>query len=125
MRLGLAAAALLLLTASAAEASQATRIAAGRRIAERNCGGCHAIGPGASPLPGAPPFRELHRRYPAGGLEQLLQEGMLAPEAAPEEGSPRRHPRMPQVALGPDEAANLKAFLQSLEPGRRRPPRRR
>jgi mono/diheme cytochrome c family protein len=125
MRLALAAAALLVLAASAAEASQVQRIAAGRMIAKRNCGGCHAVGQGASPLPGAPPFRELYRRYPPGGLEQLLKEGMLAPEAAPEEGSARRHPRMPQVSLGPDEVANLKAFLQSLEPGRTRPRRRR
>ena len=125
MRLALASIAALLLLASAAEASQASRIAAGRVVARRNCGGCHATGQGASPLAGAPPFRELYRRYPAGGLEQLLQEGMLAPEEAPEEGSARRHPRMPQVSLGPDEVANLKAFLQSLEPGRQAARRRR
>lgn len=60
----------------------------GQRIAERNCGGCHAVGPGVSPLAVAPPFRTLHDRYPRGGLDEILQEGMLRPSRMPEEGSP-------------------------------------
>ena len=90
-------------------------VSAGQRIAQRDCGGCHAVGSGASPLADAPPFRDLHRRYPAGGLRQILQEGMIAPLDPPEEGSPRRHPRMPMVTLGEDELADLTAYLKSLE----------
>lgn len=105
-----------LMAACAASSAEAPQAAAGRAVAQRACGGCHAAGEGPSPLAEAPPFRLLYRRYPPGGLEQLLQEGMLAPERPQEEGSPERHPRMPQVAMDPDEVAALKAFLRSLEP---------
>ncbi|CAN5529428.1 hypothetical protein BH10PSE3_BH10PSE3_26940 [soil metagenome] len=90
---------------------------AGQRVAQRNCGGCHAVAKGASPLDDAPPFRDLHKRYRAGGLAQLLREGMLQPLRMPEEGSPRRHPRMPMAVLGDDEITQLTAYLKSLEPG--------
>jgi mono/diheme cytochrome c family protein len=96
-------------------------VAAGRRIAERNCGGCHAVAQGFSPLADAPPFRDIHRRYPAGGLPQILQEGMVAPLRPPEEGSVPHHPRMPMAELGDDEVAALTAYLKSLEPARKAP----
>ena len=88
----------------------------GQRIAERNCGGCHAVGSGASKLADAPPFRTLHDRYPPGGLDEILQEGMLRPSRMPEEGSPPSHPRMPMADLDDDEVAQLKAYLSSLDP---------
>lgn len=106
-------AALTIVTAAVAETPE---IAAGRRLAERNCGGCHAVGAGASPHEAAPPFRDLHHRYPPGGLPQILQEGMIAPIDTQEEGSVPVHPRMPQVELGPDEVFELIAYLRSLEP---------
>ncbi len=110
-------AAMLAASAGAALAADPPyQVAAGKLIAQRNCGVCHAVGVGPSPLAAAPPFRELYHRYPPGGLEQILEEGMLAPTEPPEEGAPRRHPRMPQFTLGPDEVANLKAYLKSLEP---------
>lgn len=96
-------------------------VAAGQRIAEENCGMCHATGKGPSPLPGAPPFRDLYHRYPAGGLAQLLQEGMIAPTSPPEEGRPQQHPRMPQVLLDDDQVAELPAYLSSLDPHAKRP----
>lgn len=87
-------------------------------VAQRNCGTCHAVAPGAdrSPLADAPPFAALYQRYPAGGLDQLLTEGMLAPSRPPEEGSPSRHPRMPMVQLDDDEIAQLRAYLRRLDP---------
>lgn len=87
-------------------------------IAQRNCGTCHAVAPGAdlSPLADAPPFATLYRRYPPGGLDQILTEGMLAPSRPPEEGSPNRHPRMPMVQLDDDEVAQLRAYLRRLDP---------
>ena len=87
----------------------------GQRIAERNCGGCHAVASGASKLADAPPFRTLHDRYPPGGLDVILQEGMLRPSRMPEEGSPPSHPRMPMADLDDDEVAQLKAYLRSLD----------
>ncbi|PZR37415.1 cytochrome c [Caulobacter segnis] len=90
----------------------------GERIAQRACGGCHAVRGSRSPLPDAPPFARLHARYRQGGLDALLDEGMLAPPQPPEEGSPRTHPRMPMARLDDDQRADLKAYLKSLEPKR-------
>ncbi len=91
----------------------------GKQVAERSCGGCHAVSHGPSPMAGAPAFSDLHRRYPVGGLPQLLQEGMVLPsDRMQEEGSRYTHPRMPAVQLGPDEIEALTAYLRSLEPKR-------
>lgn len=103
--------------AMAADPDPAT-LAYGRRVADHACGGCHAAGEGASPLADAPPFRTLHRRYPAGGLAQLLDEGMLPSQTIQEEGSRPTHPRMPVATLDPDEVSALTAYLRSLEPKR-------
>ena len=100
------------------DAANSVDISLGQRIAQRHCGGCHAVAAGDSPLADAPPFRNLHRRYPAGGLAQLLDEGML-PEVNPrEEGGRPGHPRMPTAKLDLDEVAALTAYLRSLEPAR-------
>lgn len=95
----------------------------GQRIAQRNCGICHAVDARPSPLADAPPFATLYRRYRPGGLDQILTEGMLAPSRKPEEGSPDHHPRMPMVELDDDEVAQLKAYLRSLDPRPRTGPR--
>jgi len=92
------------------------QILGGQGIAQRNCGICHAVDARPSPLSDAPPFATLYRRYPPGGLDQILAEGMLAPSRKPEEGSPDHHPRMPMVELDEDEVAQLKAYLRSLDP---------
>lgn len=96
-------------------------VTAGLGLAKRHCSGCHAIAEGPSPLPDAPPFARLHRRYGAGCLDVLLREGMLSPLRPPEEGGPPRHPRMPMAVLDDDERASLTAYLRSLDP-RRNPP---
>lgn len=90
-------------------------VIAGRRVAQDYCGMCHATGGGGSPLPNAPPFRELFKRYPPGQLGRLLKEGMLAPENPPEEGSPPRHPKMPMRTLGDDQISELTAYLTALD----------
>lgn len=88
----------------------------GRRVAKTYCGQCHALGEGPSPLPAAPPFAKLYRRYPqGGGLEDLLGEGMIAPATPQEEGEPRMHPLMPQVHLDEDEISALVAFLKAVQ----------
>ena len=108
------------LAVAAPAAAESPEVSAGGRLAQRYCGGCHAVaaGPGRSPLADAPPFRELYKRYGPGGLAGLLAEGMLTPDPSLEEGVLPGHPRMPMVALGVDERAALKAYLESLEPGR-------
>lgn len=84
----------------------AETVEAGRAIAEARCASCHAVGPsGASPLPPAPPLRELHRRYPVEHLAEALAEGIAV-----------GHPAMPEVVLEPPEIDAFIAYLQSLEP---------
>ena len=46
----------------------------GMALVETHCAECHAIDKsGASPLPSAPPFRDLHERYPVEHLERGLR----------------------------------------------------
>ncbi len=106
------------LMAAPAHGLESLQIASGRRLARANCGECHAIGAGRSPFRDAPPFRQLYRRYRAGGLDALLDEGMIARPPIEEEGE-RFHPRMPSVDLDDTERSDLRAYLQSLEPHRR------
>lgn len=104
-----------------AAAPRSPEVIQGERIARANCGECHEVGSGKSPLADAPPFAELYKRYRAGGLEGLLTEGMLARDPPLEEGSSNRHPRMPSVMLDLDQRKSLIAYLHSLEPTKVKP----
>ena len=104
------------LAATATAASAQASAVNGQQLAQRHCGGCHAVSGLKSPLPGAPAFAKLYLRYPPGGLDRVLSEGMLSPQSPPEEGSPWTHPRMPQVKFDDDQRADLKAYLRSLDP---------
>jgi cytochrome c len=55
-------------------------------------------------LPIAPPFRDLHNRYPVEALEEALSEGIRV-----------GHPSMPEFSLDPDQIVDLIAFLRSLQ----------
>lgn len=91
-------------------------IPAGMAVAQRFCGGCHAVDAGQSPMADAPPFSTLHQRYRAGCLEVALSEGMLEASHPPEEGSSRHHPRMPMAVLADDQRSDLTAYLKGLDP---------
>lgn len=74
-------------------------------FAKTHCSQCHSIDPvGPSPLSVAPPFRELHERYPVEDLQEALAEGIRT-----------GHPSMPEFRLEPDQIGDLIAFLKSLE----------
>lgn len=80
-------------------------IARGGALATERCADCHAVGrTGASPLAEAPPFRDLHLRYPVEHLAEALAEGIAV-----------GHPAMPQFVLEPHEVEALILYLQSLE----------
>lgn len=73
-------------------------------LAERNCAVCHAIGArGESPNAKAPPFRLMHRRYPAESLDEAFRRGLLT-----------RHPAMPEMRFLPQELADLTAYFRTL-----------
>ena len=57
----------------------------------------------ASTLKIAPPFRELHLRYPIENLREALVEGIIT-----------GHPTMPEFRLDPGQASDVIAYLQTL-----------
>ncbi len=79
---------LVLLSLGASGAAAADSAASdGKALLGKNCGRCHAIeAKGDSPLPQAPPLREVYLKYPIDQLEEGFAEGM---------GS--RHRDMPQI----------------------------
>jgi cytochrome c len=77
----------------------------GLAYARANCARCHSIDKVTeSPLKLAPPFRELHNRYPVETLEEALGEGIVT-----------GHPNMPEFRLEPDQIGDLISYLKSLE----------
>ena len=96
---------LLALAYAAPTFANDAKVARGRTLAQANCARCHAVGRlGASPLPEAPPFRELHRRYPVEDLAESLAEGIRT-----------GHPGMPEFRFDPDQVDALIGYLKSLE----------
>ena len=99
-----AALATALLTSTAVQAQDAA-VQRGHAFAQANCARCHAIGPaGDSPLPKAPPFRELHQRYPVESLAEAFAEGIRT-----------AHRAMPEFELNQQQIGDLIAYLKSLE----------
>ena len=100
--LAVAAASLWSADPAAAQSPAAQR---GLTFVRVHCAQCHAIDKvSASPLAVAPPFRDLHRKYPVESLERPLAEGLTA--------SP---PSMPQFRLDPAQIADVIAYLKTLE----------
>jgi len=72
---------------------------------QRNCAVCHAVGTrGESRNHEAPPFRELHTRYPVEMLAEALAEGILT-----------GHPAMPQFTFPPGEIEDIIVYLKSIQ----------
>lgn len=100
-------AAILLLVVCVPGATQPAQgsIQQGLAIARTHCARCHSIdASGPSPLPLAPPFRDLHKLYPVESLEEALAEGIMT-----------GHSEMPQFRFEPEEIENLITWLKSLE----------
>ena len=77
----------------------------GQTFVRANCSTCHAIDKlSASPLKIAPPFRDLHRRYPVESLQEALVEGIRT-----------GHVNMPEFRLDAGQASDVIAYLKSLE----------
>lgn len=77
----------------------------GRLLVVRNCGRCHAVGlDDRSPLPLAPPFREVVKRYPPDNLAEALAEGIVT-----------GHDGMPEFVFEPVQIVAIVDYLQSLK----------
>jgi cytochrome c len=90
--------------ASVAYAAADSAASDGKALLEKNCSRCHAIeAKGDSPLPQAPPLREVYLKYPIDQLEEGFAEGM---------GS--RHRDMPQIQFSPDQVSAILNYLGSI-----------
>jgi len=95
---------LLLLAGSSHAAGDTDPVQRGQALLERNCAGCHAIGPtGDSAMPEAPPFREVKKLYPIETLAEPLAEGIVG-----------GHPEMPVRAFAPEDIDAILAYLATL-----------
>ena len=81
---------------------------AGRRLVEEKCARCHSIAnAGASPYPGAQPFRNLGARWTRDQLRQALHVGIIA-----------EHDRSGvrfEMRLSDQEIDDFLTFLNSIE----------
>ncbi|MFZ1814757.1 MAG: cytochrome c [Rhizobiaceae bacterium] len=81
-------------------------IAHGEELAKANCSQCHAVGQtGESAHQKAPPFRMLSERLPVDTIAEMLL-AKLSPE----------HSDMPKFTATPEQAADLEAFITSIQP---------
>jgi mono/diheme cytochrome c family protein len=76
----------------------------GKRVAQRYCGGCHAIeATGLSPNPKSPPFPLIAERYPRNNPAPVLIDGTVI-----------RHPGMPEFNLLENETDGLVAYIRRI-----------
>jgi mono/diheme cytochrome c family protein len=77
----------------------------GETLLTRDCARCHAVGrAGASPVAGAPAFRDLGKRYPIESLEEALGEGIMS-----------GHPDMPEFNFDADQVGAIIDYLNSIQ----------
>jgi tetratricopeptide (TPR) repeat protein len=77
----------------------------GKKLAEKNCSWCHAIGSsGESPNAKAPQFRTIQSRHPLVTLREPLSRGVAAP-----------HDQMPRFQLTNREIDEIVAYINSLK----------
>lgn len=77
----------------------------GHDLLRANCASCHAIDAASlSPLPKAPPFREIVKRYDPSALEEALAEGIVT-----------GHEQMPEFAFEPEQISAIIAYLDTLK----------
>ncbi len=96
---------LCLILPGAVAAQMSPREQRGQTFVHANCSNCHATDKlSASPLKIAPPFRELHLRYPVENLQEALVEGIRT-----------GHANMPEFRLDPGQASDVIAYLKTLE----------
>ena len=97
--------ALYLAFSSVAVAQMSPSEQRGQTFVRANCSNCHATDRASpSSLKIAPPFRELHLRYPVKSLQEALVEGVRT-----------GHPNMPEFQLDPGQASDVIAYLKTLE----------
>jgi len=96
----------MLLVSAASLPALADELAAGRELAEKMCGTCHAIGPeDETENAEAPTFMEIAGRYSVWNLQEALAEGIVV-----------GHEDMPAFTLQPDQISALLTYMETLSP---------
>lgn len=86
-------------------AQMSPEVQRGLTFVRTNCAQCHSVDRiSDSPLRIAPPFRDLHKRYPVEDLAESLAEGIRT-----------GHPSMPEFKLDPGQIGDVIAYLKTLE----------
>jgi mono/diheme cytochrome c family protein len=94
-----------LLALPSAAGAQSPAEQRGMTFVHTNCARCHSIDKiSPSPLQPAPPFRDLHLRYPIESLAEAFAEGIRT-----------GHPSMPEFRLDSGQIRDVLAYLKSLE----------
>src|SRR6266849_3400771 len=102
VKLSVAVASIALPSAAVAQSPADQR---GMTFVRTNCARCHSVDKvSPSPLQPAPPFRDLHLRYPVESLAEAFAEGIRT-----------GHPTMPEFRLDPGQIRDVMAYLKSLE----------
>lgn len=97
--------ALLVLSGAVEAQAQTPSVQRGLNFVRINCAHCHAIDKvSQSPLKIAPPFRDLHKRYPIESLQEAFAEGIQT-----------GHQNMPEFRLAPDQIGDVIAYFKTLE----------
>ena len=95
----------LVCLAAPASAQQSPAAQRGLTFVRLHCAQCHSIDiVSESPLKIAPPFRELHLKFPIETLRRRLAEGIAA-----------THPTMPQFRLDADQINDVIDYLETLQ----------
>lgn len=95
-----------MLSSGPALAQHSPKAERGKVFARAHCSKCHSIDRlSPSPLKIAPPFRDLHQKYPVDSLAEALAEGIVT-----------GHPSMPEFRLEADQIEDFLAFLKTLAP---------
>lgn len=99
---------LLSLAAGCARAGSDGDAVRGHEFARNYCSHCHAVEAHElkSPVPEAPPFPTFSRYWPLENLGKSLAGGIMVGH--------NKYP-MPVFQLGPDEIANLIAYLRTIQ----------
>jgi cytochrome c len=80
--------------------------ASGRKLAEKHCAGCHAVGKTGFSLHGAaPPFRAIAAKGHVDDLQEALAEGIMV-----------GHADMPVFEFPPQQIADILAYMRGLAP---------
>lgn len=88
------------------DAAPAQDLEAGKRLAQKHCAACHAIGgEGKSAISKAVPFRDFWKKWPNADFDREISRSMTM----------GAHPRTPKSVSEPEGFASIIAYIRSIQ----------